>query len=111
MEEKILRKGCTIMDHTDRCVSQYKSATAILFMTVLSATSGLVIDRMTHAPSHGKGKVNGLAAVAKKILLLCMQNANSDAVNKPVSKFCFQPWMHKDGKEYLFAAQAKICVK
>ena len=36
-----------------------------------------------------------------------MRNANSDAVNKPVSQFCFGPWTHKDGKEHLFAEQVK----
>ena len=90
-KNKIICKGHTTMDHTDGCVSQYRSATAIFFMTVLSATFGVVIDRMIHAPSHGKGKVDGLAAVAKKFLLQCMRIANSDAVNKPVSKFRFRP--------------------
>ena len=72
----ILKKELTlILDHTDGCCGQYRSTTALLLMSLLSVTFMVTIDRMIHAPAHGKGKVDGLAAVTKCNLLECTRNA------------------------------------
>ena len=115
MEELELMKGLgvlktdktVILDHTDGCCAQYRSATAVYLMSVLSMLYRVTIDRMIHAPSHGKGKVDGLAAVIKKFLLECMRNAKRCSSDdcRPTNRF--KPWSHTDGKENSFATQAE----
>ena len=99
-EEEMLVSGkTTIYDHSDGCRAQCKSATSIYLLTLLSILYNVTIDKMIHAPSHGKGKVDGLAAVMKKFLLKCMRNACDHLKNlKKTCKHRFEPFAHKEGK-------------
>jgi hypothetical protein len=57
-----------IYDHTDGCTSQYRCATAIYFLTMLSFMFKVTIDRMVHPPGHGKDEVDGLNPTTKRFL-------------------------------------------
>ena len=75
----ITKHRTCIYDHTDGCSAQYRSANAIFLMTILSINHGVIIDRMVHAPGHGKGMVDGLAALIKRFLMFCMRNVTRTA--------------------------------
>ena len=105
-DNNLLQPGAIIYDHSDGCCSQYRSATAIEFMTILCCLFGVTIDRMIHAPSHGKGTVDRSAAVIKRFLLMCMRNADKCLSEKKEMSYRFYPWMHSDGEENSFAEQA-----
>jgi hypothetical protein len=55
---KILKKKGVLKDRlyetTDGCGAQYRSATALWFLSALSAKHNIVIDRSFGAPGHGK---------------------------------------------------------
>ena len=58
--KKLLKRGgpagrllCT----TDGCAKQYKCATSLYFMSVLSHKFGVVVDRAICCPGHGKSLV------------------------------------------------------
>jgi adenine specific DNA methylase Mod len=55
---KILKKKNVLKDRlyetTDGCGTQYRSATALWFLSSLSAKHNIVIDRSYGAPGHGK---------------------------------------------------------
>jgi hypothetical protein len=105
------QRKTTIYDHTDGCCAQYRSASALYFMSILSCIYLVSIDRMVHAPSHGKGTVDALAAVIKRFLLECMRNVAHCAESmKQNLEHRFEAWLHKDGDENSFAAQAvRLC--
>ena len=105
-DNNLLQPGAIIYDHSDGCCSQYRSATAIEFMAILCCLFGVTIDRMIHAPSHGKGIVDGLAAVIKRFLLMCMRNADKCLSEKKEMSYHFYPWMHSEDEENSFAEQA-----
>ena len=62
-----------VLDSTDGCSGQYRSALSLFLLTVMSASFGIVIDRMVNAPIHGKGIVDALNAVTKRYLRECMR--------------------------------------
>jgi hypothetical protein len=55
---KILKKKNVLKDRlyetTDGCGAQYRSATALWFLSALSVKHNIVIDRSFGAPGHGK---------------------------------------------------------
>ena len=51
------------MENTDGCAEQYRCASALYLMSVISQTYSLIIDRGISAPMHGKEVVDGLNAV------------------------------------------------
>jgi hypothetical protein len=55
---KMLKKKNVLKDRlyetTDGCGAQYRSATALWFLSSLSAKHNIVIDRSYGAPGHGK---------------------------------------------------------
>ena len=55
----------TIWENTDGCAEQYKCASALYLMSVMSQTYSLIIDRGISAPGHGKEVVDGLNDVDK----------------------------------------------
>ena len=106
----ITKHRTRIYDHTDGCSAQYRSANAIFLMTILSINHGVIIDRMVHAPGHGKGKVDGLAALIKRVLMLCMRNVTRTANDNEICDYQIKPWSHDDKNEMSFVEQAvRIC--
>ena len=55
----------TIWENTDGCAKQYRCASALYLMSVMSQTYSIIIDRGISAPGHGKELVYGLNAVDK----------------------------------------------
>ena len=107
----LVENQTVILDHTDGCCAQYRSASAICLLSMLSNFFLVPINRMIHAPSHGKGKVDGLGAVTKRFLLNCMRNTNNDVSNNNPDRR-FTPWLHKDRTSNSFARQAQsLCEK
>ena len=57
-----------IWENTDGCAEQYRCASALYLMSLISQTHSLIIDRGISAPGHGKEVVDGLNAVDKRYI-------------------------------------------
>ena len=55
-------------DATDGCSAQYRCATAIFFLALLSFEKDIAIDRAISAPGHGKGIADGISGATKQFL-------------------------------------------
>jgi hypothetical protein len=66
--QRIITGKSTIMEDTDGCAKQYRSATALYLLSMLALQFNVVIDRAVGAPGHGKDVVDGLNAVDKRFL-------------------------------------------
>ena len=53
---------------TDGCSKQYQCGTAMYFLSLLSLSFNVVIDRAIGTPGHGKDIIDGLNAVTKCFL-------------------------------------------
>ena len=62
----------TIWENTDGCAEQYRCASALYLMSVMSQTYSIIIDRGISAPGHGKEVVDGLNAVDKRYIYQLM---------------------------------------
>ena len=62
----------TIMEDTDGCAKQYRSASSLYLMSAISMKYDVVIDCAIGAPGHGKDVVDGLNAVDKRYLKTAM---------------------------------------
>ena len=60
----------TIWENTDGCDEQYRFASALYLMSVISQTYSLIIDRVISAPGNGKEVVDGLNDVVSNFLFL-----------------------------------------
>ena len=58
----------TIWENSDGCAEQYRCASALYLMSVMSQTYSIIIDRGISAPRHGKEVVDGLNAVDKRYI-------------------------------------------
>ena len=57
-----------IWENTDGCAEQYRCASTLYLMSVISKTYSLIIDRGISAPGHGKEVVDGLNAFDKRCI-------------------------------------------
>ena len=62
----------TIWENTDGCAEQYRCASALYLMSVMSQTYSIIIDRGISAPEHGKEVFDGLNAVDKRYIYQLM---------------------------------------
>ena len=62
----------TIWENTDGCAEQYRCASALYLMSVMSQTYSIIIYRSISAPGHGKEVVYGLNAVDKRYIYQLM---------------------------------------
>ena len=58
----------TIWENTDGCAEQYRCASALYLMSVISQTYSIIIDRGISALGHGKELVDVLNAVDKRYI-------------------------------------------
>ena len=71
--EKVLTTSLSkIWGKTDGCAEQYRCASALYIMSVISQTYSLIIDRGISAPGHGKEVVDGLNTVDKRYIYQLM---------------------------------------
>ena len=61
-----------IWENTDGCAEQYRCASALYLMSVMSQTYSIIIDRCLRAPGHGKEVVDGLNDVDKRYIYQLM---------------------------------------
>jgi hypothetical protein len=69
----VLQLGGLMLDDTDGCAKQYRCATALFLLTLLSCVHNVAIDRAVGAPGHGKDIVDGLNAADKRYLIMKMR--------------------------------------
>jgi hypothetical protein len=78
-----------VLDDTDGCAKQYRSATALYLLSLIAVTHRIVYDRpIAGAPGHGKDEVDGLNAVdkrynAEKMSLVVTPEANKSSSQSP----------------------------
>ena len=58
----------TIWENTDGFAEQYRCASALYLMSVMSQTYSIIIYRGISAPGHGKEFVDGINAVDKRYI-------------------------------------------
>ena len=73
MAAGVLRKDGTFWDTTDGCSKQYRCATCLYLLSMLSFKFGITINRAVSAPGHGKGKVDTQSGSEKTYLRLVMR--------------------------------------
>jgi hypothetical protein len=66
--QSALKEGGYMFDNTDGCAKQYRCATALHLLSMLSVKHNITIDRAVAAPGHGKDLIDGLNAVDKMYL-------------------------------------------
>ena len=73
IEKKVMTTSLvTIWGNTDDCVEQYRCASALYLMSVMSQCYSIIIDRGISAPGHGKEVVDGLNTVDKRYIYQLM---------------------------------------
>jgi hypothetical protein len=85
-KEGIIKEGSTILDHTDGCSKQYRSATVLYCLSLLAASYGITIDRAIGAPGHGKDEVDGLNATVKRYIKEKMCQTQAPGVDERASR-------------------------
>ena len=74
-EQKLLTSTLsTIWEDTDGCADQYRCASALFLMSVLSQYFSLIIDRGISAPGHSKDVVGGIHDIVKSYIYQLMSN-------------------------------------
>ena len=58
----IKQESTTMWEETDGCAKQYRCATAMYLLSLISVRFNIVIDRAVGAQGHGKDIVDGLNA-------------------------------------------------
>eukprot|EP00957_Ditylum_brightwellii_P162192 12350079-Ditylum_brightwellii.AAC.1 len=61
----IKQESTATWEETDGCAKQYRCATAMYLLALISVRFNMVIDRAVGAPGHGKDIVDGLSATDK----------------------------------------------
>ena len=56
------------MENTERCAKQYRCASALYIMSVMSQCYSIIIDWGLSAPGHGKDVVYGLNDIDKRYI-------------------------------------------
>ena len=54
---------------TDGCAKQYKSATAVYFLSALAVKYHIVVDRAISASGHGKSSVDAINGIDKNTIM------------------------------------------
>ena len=71
--KQVLTKSLsTTCENNDGCAEQYRCASALYLLSVISQTYSLIIDWGISAPGHGKEVVDGLNAVDKRYIYQLM---------------------------------------
>ena len=101
-------KGAIIFDNTDGCTNQYRKAGAVYLLSMLAVQFGCIIDRLIHAPTHGKDEVDAMNSVEKKHLLECMHRVAGSTDSDRTSRFA--PWLYQNGRRNSPAEEAvRLC--
>ena len=65
------------LEPSDECSKQYRCGSALCFLSYISVSYKIIIDRMIGAPGHGNGLVDGINTSDKRYLKgkICMIGA------------------------------------
>ena len=83
-------------ENSDGCAEQYRCASALYLMSVMSQCYSVTIDRGISAPGHGKEVVDGLNYVDKHHIYQLMFKVQLPGSNR----FDSQMKMHTDNQKY-----------
>ena len=64
----------TIWEYTDGCAEQYRCASSLYLMSVISKCYSVIIYRGISAPGHGKEGVGGLNKIDKHYIYQLISN-------------------------------------
>jgi hypothetical protein len=104
-ERGVLKENVSVIyDNTDGCCSQYRCATSVYLLTMLSSMFKVSIDRLVHAPGHGKDEVDGLNATTKRFLCEKMAVTQKDDGTDNYKRMA--DWAMEQGKETCLSAEA-----
>jgi hypothetical protein len=105
-EKGLLHEHSTVIyDHTDGCTCQYRCTTAMYFLSMLSFMFKVTIDRMIHAPGHGKDEVDGLNAPTERFLQQKMSTTNLNNDQGEIKRM--DPWAMEGGTCKCLSLEAK----
>ena len=76
-----------IWENTDGCAEQFRCASALYLMSVMSRCYSIIIDRGIFSRGHGKEVVDGLNAVDKSYIYIYIYQLMSN-VQLPGSNIC-----------------------
>jgi hypothetical protein len=107
-ENFLLQKGCLLLDDTDGCAKQYRSATALYLLSLIAVTYGIVYDRAIGAPGHGKDEVDGLNAVDKRFITEKMSLVVTPEANESLKRVAAEAMVEGVSKSIAEEA-ARLC--
>jgi hypothetical protein len=93
-----------VYDNTDGCCSQYRCATGVFLLTLLSSMFKISIDRQVHAPGHGKDEVDGLNATTKRFL--CEKMSTTQKEDGRDNSQRMADWAMEGGAEKCLSSEA-----
>jgi hypothetical protein len=107
-QEYLIRQGWLVLDDTDGCAKQYRSATALYLLSLIAVTYRIVYDRAIGAPGHGKDEVDGLNAVDKRFIAEKMRLVTTPEANENSKRIA--PEAMVEGLSKSIAAEAaRLC--
>ena len=107
LKNGLLKKGGRVLEQTDGAGSQYKCASALYSMSVISCKFGITYNRAISAPSHGKNVVDGMGAVDKHTLYRATKKNFKPADNEDKDSKLIAAEIIKDGTVTSMAAECR----
>ena len=71
-KNKLMSTLSTIWENTNDCSEQYRCATSLYLMSVLSQRSSIIFDRGISATGHGENVVDGLNVIDNRYMYQLM---------------------------------------
>jgi hypothetical protein len=89
-----------MLDDTDGCAKQYRYATAIYLLSMLSVQFNMTIDRQVGTPGHGKGIIDGINAVDNNYIAKCFCVTNTPEANNGASRISAESMVEGASKSF-----------
>ena len=86
----------TIWENTDGCAKQYRCASVLYLMSVMSQFYSIIIDQGISAPRHGKDVVDEINSVGKRYIYQLMYTVQLPGSNR----FFSQMQIHTGKQNY-----------
>ena len=83
-------------ENTDGCAEQYRCASALYLVSVLSQCYSIIIDLSISAPVHGKEVVDVIYSIDKRYMYQLMSNVQPSGSRKFHSKILMHSCTQKD---------------
>ena len=87
-EQKVLTSTLiTIWENTDGCADQYRCASELYLVSIMSQCYSIIIDRGISSPGHGKEVVDGLNEIDKCYIYQLMSNVQLPGSKNLIHRF------------------------